>query len=267
METRKNILCGCIYRHPSSSITEFNEKFVVPILTKLSNENKTCILVGDFNINLLNCSTNNVTSDFYQNMCSNYFVPYILQPTRVTLNSQTPIDNIFMNSLEYETASGNFDNQISDHLIQYLLLKNFYKKKSSGLHKRIERDFRFFNNDEFKRDISLINWNTIFSEGDINLCFDTFYKTLLYYLDEHAPMKVLSKRKISLKMKPWIIPNIKHLMNIQNTLFGKYRKTLNPILKKEKFESYKVARNNVTKEITSAKKQYYENFFKSHWNK
>ena len=60
-EHQKNIVCGCIYRHrhPGSSISNFNECFLSPLLEKLSKENKICVLSGDFNINLLNCNKNN----------------------------------------------------------------------------------------------------------------------------------------------------------------------------------------------------------------
>ena len=39
---------------PSSmSVRHFNSDFIEPILKKVSAENKLCVLLGDFNINLL----------------------------------------------------------------------------------------------------------------------------------------------------------------------------------------------------------------------
>ena len=57
------------------------------------------MLVGDFNINLSNAETNTNISEFYDNMSSHLFVYYILQPNRLTKNSKTLIDNIFLNSI------------------------------------------------------------------------------------------------------------------------------------------------------------------------
>ena len=37
------------------SINEFNNSYLDELLEKLTNENKNIILMGDFNINLLNC--------------------------------------------------------------------------------------------------------------------------------------------------------------------------------------------------------------------
>ena len=38
--------------------------------------------------------------------------------------SQTLIDNIFLNSFKYSTFSGNITAQISDHLIQFVVLND-----------------------------------------------------------------------------------------------------------------------------------------------
>ena len=55
--------------------------------------------MGDFNIDLLKCDTNNDYNLFLNNLSSNFFTPYVLQSTR--LRAKSLIDNIFFNSLEY----------------------------------------------------------------------------------------------------------------------------------------------------------------------
>ena len=81
----KNTIVGCIYRHPSMSVHEFNNNFLDVLLEKLTKENKNIILLGDFNINLLNYDNSSETAYFLNNMCSNALFPFITQPTRVTL--------------------------------------------------------------------------------------------------------------------------------------------------------------------------------------
>ena len=49
----KNLIVGCIYRHPSMSIYDFNNDFLLPLLEKASSENKALYLLGDFNLDLL----------------------------------------------------------------------------------------------------------------------------------------------------------------------------------------------------------------------
>ena len=77
--------------------------------------------MGDFNVNLLNTNGNSAATDFYNSLTSYFFTPFILQPTR--LHAKTLIDNIFLNSLEYTATSGNVLREISDNLIQFLILE------------------------------------------------------------------------------------------------------------------------------------------------
>ena len=51
----KNPMVGCIYRHPSGSISieDVSKEYLEPVLLHISHENKICSIVGDFNIDLL----------------------------------------------------------------------------------------------------------------------------------------------------------------------------------------------------------------------
>ena len=84
----KNILCCYAYRHPSSSPERFTEH-IESVLHNLARENKNIFMRGDFNINLLNCIYHPASENFLNMMNSNYLLPYILQPTRVTNRSAT----------------------------------------------------------------------------------------------------------------------------------------------------------------------------------
>ena len=48
----KNILCGCIYRHPKYDLSEFMI-YLETSLKKVVNENKEVYICADFNIDLL----------------------------------------------------------------------------------------------------------------------------------------------------------------------------------------------------------------------
>ena len=98
-----------------------------PFLQIISDENKQCVLMGDFNIDLLKGDSNNDSNSFYNILFSDFFTPFVLQPTR--LHSKTLIDNLFLNSLEYTYFSGNLLIEISDHLIQFLILECFIKER------------------------------------------------------------------------------------------------------------------------------------------
>ena len=70
--------------HPSIviPINEFTKEYLNPALQKISSENKCCSLVGDFNIDLIKTDTRPEINIFYSTLMSNFFAPYIHQPTR-----------------------------------------------------------------------------------------------------------------------------------------------------------------------------------------
>ena len=53
---KKNLIMGCVYWNPSSnvSIQDFSNQHLGPTVQRISSENKQCVLMGDFNIHLLN---------------------------------------------------------------------------------------------------------------------------------------------------------------------------------------------------------------------
>ena len=78
-------------------LTDFNSNYLNNLLEKISKEQKSVFLLGDSNINLLNYNVHNPTNEFLDSLASNSFLPYILQPTRITSHSETLIGNIFTN--------------------------------------------------------------------------------------------------------------------------------------------------------------------------
>ena len=61
--------------------------------------------MGDFNIDLLKIDSQKETNKFFTNLTSYFFAPYVLQSSRPV--SKTLIDNIFINSIEFPSYSGN----------------------------------------------------------------------------------------------------------------------------------------------------------------
>ena len=76
----KNVIVGCIYRHPSLNPTEFVDIHIQELLQKMSKEDKTIVLLGDFNIDLLKYDTNKDSTAFLDLMYTNFFLPYATTP-------------------------------------------------------------------------------------------------------------------------------------------------------------------------------------------
>ena len=113
-------------------ICTFNDHYLNPLLGSLSKEvNKTIVLLGDFNIDLLNFdrSTSEHVSNFLDELASNLLQPQVLLPTRISKNSKTLTDNILCNiptSLIKTAMFGNISSSISDHLPQFFMLPDFF---------------------------------------------------------------------------------------------------------------------------------------------
>ena len=75
------VVIGCIYRHSSMELLEFNNDYLANLLDTLSSENKTVVLLGDFNAKY---DQNSNISDFLDLMYSSLLLPHIFSPTRTT---------------------------------------------------------------------------------------------------------------------------------------------------------------------------------------
>ena len=123
------MIVGCIYKYPTLQINDFKSDFISPLLLKLQKESsKRIFLLGDFNIDLLKYELSDSINNFIDTLSSNFFLPHILPPTRFSKTSRL-IDNIFSNSTSLEKIeSGNVTSTFSDHLPQFIFLKDFFSK-------------------------------------------------------------------------------------------------------------------------------------------
>ena len=126
----KNIYTvGVIYRHPNGNIKHFTEQLVT-VISKIP-KNRSCIIAGDINIDLLNISHSDVL-DYATLFMSFGFTPKIHLPTRITDNSCTLIDHIFLRLASCDklanTFSGSVFSDISDHMPVFLGMSRGYIK-------------------------------------------------------------------------------------------------------------------------------------------
>ena len=72
------------------NVSKFNHEYLTETLTKIKNENKNIILMGDFNINLINYNKSRGTCEFLEQLFKHNFTPQITLPARITeKNSNT----------------------------------------------------------------------------------------------------------------------------------------------------------------------------------
>ena len=121
----KNILVAVLYRSPGGDSVNTLTKHLKTLLPKLNKENKTIALTSDSNINLLQCSNHKPSSFYYDTLVSNGFIPKITSPTRVTHNTATLIDHIFINECRNKKSfAGTITTSMSDHYFNFIFLQN-----------------------------------------------------------------------------------------------------------------------------------------------
>ena len=125
INTKCNLICGCVYRPPFMSLQHFNE-LLARVIGMLQGDKKYVYICGYFNVNTLHQSNSGLANLYFINLLSSsIFCPLITKPTRVTHNSSTLIDNIYCNIPNMATSckTGIVRTSISDHYAIFCISK------------------------------------------------------------------------------------------------------------------------------------------------
>ena len=265
VKNKPNIVVGAIYRHHLLSPSDFTNNFLSPLLEKVNRQGKLLVLLGDFNINLLN-NTNSDVVNFIDTLSNYLMLPYIDLPTRISNAAQTLIDNIIISPCTLKSVSGNFISGISDHLAQFVILK--HSSLNSDTEYGTYKDWKNFDIDNFKFDFQSINWDTFlkFDAKNPSLSFDLLINKLKELVEIHTPTRKLTKKQIQRKNKPWITKGLRKSIIKRDNLLKKYIQSKIPSTKKNLHIKYKYYRNTITKLIKQSKINHYKKFFENNIN-
>ena len=257
-EKKKNLVIGCVYKHPKMCIDNFNCDFLYPLLDKINKEKKSLMLMGDFNTNLLNANNDKSVYNFLDIFGSFSLLPQIIFPTRVTNSSKTLIDNIFFDSSNSKTCSGNLTWNISDHYPQFLMIKNIYpnKKIKHNIH---QRNWNKFDQTEFVLDFLNINWYSTLEldQKNVDVSFQNFYNEINNLTNKHAPLHKLTRKQVNTLTKPWITKGIQIAIHKINKLQKLFKNT-----KSYEFE-FKKYRNMIVSLTRKSKKNHFSSYFQN----
>ncbi len=261
-EGKKNQIYSCIYRHPKMDLEDFTQNYFDKLINKLSTENKTSYLMGDFNIDLLKIEDDEKINNFYNIVTSNLFVLHITLPTRITSHSKTLIDNIFSNDPDFSQAiSGNFTFSISDHLPQFLLVpkENHRPPSKHNMYKRSKK----YEKVDVVADFINVNWNEIIApeKMDPNYSLEMFNEKIEELVNKHLPLKKMNKKDFKLQAKPWITPGIINSIKRRDMLLNSFVKAKDANRKEELHTKYKCLRNKIVALIRTSKKNHYQKYF------
>ena len=156
-ETKKAVL-GVIYRPNTAPKADLNifTMTLLEIINLINNEHKQCILMGDFNIDLLQYNNHNATNNFLDDMFSLNLIHSISKVIRVIHQTATLIDNIYTSNIVNTSTSGIIITDLSDHFGVFLIEQNTQKNAHTIIpeYKRI-RKFNDSNMNIFRNSLGL----------------------------------------------------------------------------------------------------------------
>lgn len=231
-------LVGFIYRNPDSPHAWYND--FVNMLDKVSNEDKSILLMGDMNINLL------LPHSDWENTYSLFgLCQLVTQATRITETSSTLIDHIYTNNPQMTSNIRVLNNSFSDHFpIICTWSCKIPPRKNKG-HTAIQfRSLKHFNETDFLFDLSNANFSCVFTCNDADDALSLWYNTFLPIVDKHAPLR--TKRVKHATLPRWLSPEIIQAMEVRDQFKAE-----------KKVDEYRKQRNRVTYLVRQAKKSLF----------
>lgn len=253
--TKKNTIIGVIYRIPGTSPEDFNTK-IAQTLSKISLENKSCYLMGDFNMDLLKFDTHTETSNLLDLIYSNGFIPVICKPTRITTETESLIDHIYTNEIHndqrFKKKQGILRTDISDHCpVFYISYKESVVKNDKG-NSYIGRKIDPTTIAVFCNEMNIIDWEIVTCQNDVQSAFSSFHNKIRETYNKSFPKKRY-KRSYHDK-KPWLTSALKESIKIKNKL---YIKLTNKLANKDSTYRYKQYKNKLNHLLRIAEKNHY----------
>ena len=260
-----NIIIGNIYRSPGQSpIHEFNKELET-LLDKIKKETTKIIITGDFNINLLNTNVHKPTTEFLDTWIAKGYLPQLTQPTRITGNTATLIDNIFTKSINncLITRKGIITNDISDHYPAFIEIKLINPLTNSNKSKIIES--RHITNQSITSlisDLNKENWFDVIEKMNTNDKYNSFISTYTKLMDKNMPKEKRKYNKYKHKNSQWITKGIMKSIKYKDKLVNKRNKEKNINRKAKLSAKLKIYKSMLQKIKRQAKANYWNYKFK-----
>lgn len=198
----RDLFLGELYRVPNSNISLFQEH--VDKITSVC-KGKNCILGADQNLDLLKHSNHKPTGKFLDSIIESELIPLIQKPTRVTHNSYSLIDNLYVSSnLVPDSKATILVEYLSDHFPCLAQLNWPFKREKHAkivyTRKLNEKKLLSINHDLLHK-----NWLELMgSDNDLDLNYSTMISTIKNSIDKFAPLTRKMIKPSNVLKLPWM---------------------------------------------------------------
>ena len=134
-------------------------------------------------------------------MYSSSLFPQITIPARITPRSKVLIDNIFSNSADESSISGNLWYSISDHLAQFLINPEFKTKNNRKQETIYKWNYSKDNLSNLKNELHNIDWSNVLNanQNNVEISLETLLETINALIDKRTPKKPITKKELKTK--------------------------------------------------------------------
>ena len=250
---RKTLIVGVVYC--PKGITNESYNFLTNIFQALSNNNKDCVIMGDFNCNIIH-KYDPSTHDFFSLTTSNSFHPLHYLPTRVNEKCASALDIIFTNITNMSCLQGIIIDDISDHFPIFAIFNKPFPDKITKTLSQVlcKRNFSMCNISKFLFLLHSELWEDVYNYDSPDVSYNNFIKCFLKNFNICFP-KICFRP--STNGKKWITPAIKQACLTKNKLYKRYLRHRTDV----HLQEYKIYRNRLTSVIRTAKKTYFNELF------
>ena len=207
--------------------------------------------MGDFNVNY----NSNSNKDLKNAMKANGFKQIVTSSIRITKDSSTIIDLIFVNKPSHYQTVKVIATSLSDHELVFCLRKINTMRFPDRTIKC--RNYRSYEPTHILNDANEIDWSPIYNTNDVNKAVSYLQNALTVLFDKHAP---LIEKRVRGKPCGWLDDNIKHEMNRRDGLLRRARKLNN----ENSWREYKNQRNRCTNLVKKAKRNFHKELLREH---
>ena len=253
------VLLVTFYR-PQNQPVQTSIKELKVLFKLVKSEKRPVVVCTDHNLDLLKASTHARIQEFLELTSDMGFLFTVSKPTRITHQSATIIDNIFISkefSEDYKCWI--LQEDLSDHMSCLLSLPRIEKDRKHQIEiKKRKVDLKSINH--IKLDMLWVDWIGRLENMNCEDTFGTFHDILMSSLDKQCPeKKVIKKGRKS--FQPWISKGIKKSISKQRMLYKFYLENKSDMSNMEKYKNYKKV---LQRTIRQTKKFYYSNLCTNH---
>ena len=242
-------ILGSIYRHPNGNVEHFSD-CLRQTLCKVK-QHIPVLICGDINIDLIKMRHIKV-KEYIDTLMELQLLPLISIPTRITDDTQTLIDHIYIRTSKKMVSkfikTGVLYSDITDHLPTFIILSKTNLCKNQRRLVRIYNE-RSINN--FKSELAETDWSVVTESTDVNSAYSHFITHFFEIFYGHFPLVKQSRARQ--RDKQWITIGLRESIRHKNILLK--AKIKNPTdTNIEKYKSYNKILHMC---LNAAENQYY----------